>query len=517
MGMTRSRRTLLALSATVVLVAAACGDDPDAVGSPPVIRLAAEGATRGGAALPAAEGAAVADKMSMFVPVEYVLAGDLPALDTPAGSWIVPAGVSVGLEQVRRLAEVLGVRGEPREQPADWGGGWAVGPDDGTAPSLWVSGDGLGTWWYSPAWDVASDVRCVVSEPMPGADEPMPIEEGAASDEAVGAPGSASGEQSDAEAPATSETEVLPTPECAEIAPPANVPSAEQAEALARQLFGELGLDLDQVEFETYRDDWNASVTAYRVLEGVRSPLSWYASYGGDAELQYAGGSLAEPQRSEDYPRIGTAAGFERLQSGNDPIYGFGGWSRYAAEELAAADVATEPALGAPEPIEPIGPVEPMVVTITGVEEELVQVWDVEGAVHLLPGYAFLTDDGARYVVSAIPAELVVVPEPVPVEPVPGGTEPGVGPVDSVEPGDTDTGVTDTGVTDPAGAGAAEALAAEVVGLGEDDAVAAIEAAGLVARVIERDGESLPATMDYREDRVNLSVTDGTVTAATVG
>jgi len=32
-----------------------------------------------------------------------------------------------------------------------------------------------------------------------------------------------------------------------------------------------------------------------------------------------------------------------------------------------------------------------------------------------------------------------------------------------------------------------------------------------------RDGESLPATMDYRTDRVNLTVEAGVVTAVTVG
>ena len=32
-------------------------------------------------------------------------------------------------------------------------------------------------------------------------------------------------------------------------------------------------------------------------------------------------------------------------------------------------------------------------------------------------------------------------------------------------------------------------------------------------RVIERDGQSLAMTMDYREDRVNVAVADGRVTA----
>jgi hypothetical protein len=53
-----------------------------------------------------------------------------------------------------------------------------------------------------------------------------------------------------------------------------------------------------------------------------------------------------------------------------------------------------------------------------------------------------------------------------------------------------------------------------VVGMSEDAAITAIEATGLVARVVERDGEALMVTMDYREDRVSLTVIDGVVTAA---
>lgn len=51
----------------------------------------------------------------------------------------------------------------------------------------------------------------------------------------------------------------------------------------------------------------------------------------------------------------------------------------------------------------------------------------------------------------------------------------------------------------------------------EADAVALIEAEGFTARVVERDGEPLPATMDYRIERFNLVITDDQVTGITVG
>lgn len=161
-----------------------------------------------------------------------------------------------------------------------------------------------------------------------------------------------------------------------------------------------------------------------------------------------------------------------------------------------------------------------MVVDIVGVEEELVMVWSVDGPIHLLPGYSFLDADGGRYSVSAVPAEFLVPVEPVPVDTVPVDTVP----LSDTAPPDTaasetvapvDTAPVDTGTP---GSDAATALdVAALVGLTEAEAVEVIETSGFVARVVERDGEVFPATMDYREDRVNLVVAAGLVTSATIG
>ena len=52
-----------------------------------------------------------------------------------------------------------------------------------------------------------------------------------------------------------------------------------------------------------------------------------------------------------------------------------------------------------------------------------------------------------------------------------------------------------------------------LVGLTEDEATEAAEACGWILRVVQRDGEELPVTMDLRPKRVNVEVTDGEVTA----
>ena len=51
------------------------------------------------------------------------------------------------------------------------------------------------------------------------------------------------------------------------------------------------------------------------------------------------------------------------------------------------------------------------------------------------------------------------------------------------------------------------------VGLTEEQALAKAEEAGVPARVVARNGESLPRTMDYRPERLGFTVVDGRVTA----
>ena len=46
----------------------------------------------------------------------------------------------------------------------------------------------------------------------------------------------------------------------------------------------------------------------------------------------------------------------------------------------------------------------------------------------------------------------------------------------------------------------------DVIGDSVEDATATLEEAGLTLRVVRRDGEDLPGTLDFVEDRVNVAV-----------
>jgi len=62
-----------------------------------------------------------------------------------------------------------------------------------------------------------------------------------------------------------------------------------------------------------------------------------------------------------------------------------------------------------------------------------------------------------------------------------------------------------------------EATARELIGLSESDAQGCINQAGLSVRVVYRDGEWFAVTLDYRPDRINMSIEEGFVVDVTLG
>ena len=60
-------------------------------------------------------------------------------------------------------------------------------------------------------------------------------------------------------------------------------------------------------------------------------------------------------------------------------------------------------------------------------------------------------------------------------------------------------------------------LADTLVGMPEQEAIAAVAAAGLTYRISAQDGETMMLTMDYVASRINLDIADGKVTGAVVG
>lgn len=478
-----SRRSLPVLVALALV--AACGDDPDGSSAPPVLRIGT-GAGRAEATGLAADSMMPGGK-AMWMPTnwEFVVDGDLPALDSDAPAYVFPADVEPTAAQLAALSDAFGVGGTFTKTTTNAGTDyewttWSVGPTDGSGPSISVSDDGLSSWWYSEGWQTVSVDRPV---PESGTSESGTSDSGSSDSGTIAPDSSTSGSGSGAVAPSLDEW-VEPTP-------PENVPSAREAEAKFRELFARLGFGSDELIVESYSDDWSAGAWGYVVIGGVRTTLSMSASYGENGRLTYAGGYLARPQVLADYPRIGTTAGLERLRDDYGSFMG----------PVMARPAYDDTVVGVPEPD---GEPETVTVRIVSVEEEYLLYWSVDGEVYLVPGYTFVAAEDewgyrGRYSVPAIPSEYLdiveppVVTEPMPIEPEPA--IPGQGDVIGIAPEDAE----------------------RLVGLSEADATATATERGWDVRVVARDGEEFPITMDYSTSRVNLTVEKDVVVKVYVG
>ena len=192
---------------------------------------------------------------------------------------------------------------------------------------------------------------------------------------------------------------------CAEPAAPENVPTKAEAEELFAATMTALGVNNDDLILDSYSDEWGANVTGYLTIDGVRSPLSWSVGYGAEASITWASGVFADVQDGASYPRIGTAAAIERLNSqqagnwGGPMVRGGVTYDTAVASDIAAtpvpepassdveAAVTTEPATSDAAPTLDAPAPEVQEVLIIGVEEELVMLYGADGSIYLVPGY----------------------------------------------------------------------------------------------------------------------------------
>lgn len=305
-----------------------------------------------------------------------------------------PAGV-LSAETARRVGDTLGVSGEPREED----GSWVVGPADGSGPTVHVYADGSGSFdFYDPARDPWS---C----PLPAETEPGTTDK-AEPDKA---------EPGTTDEGGTDSSEILPAPDCPTVTPDA-APPTDDAVAALRDVMDRLGVDPAGFELEAgepYEGDPWRYVTAWQVVEGQRTGLSWSASVSSSG-IANLSGFLAETISLGQYPVVSEAEAVERL---GDPRFGAsGGMIAEAADARAAmeGDTATSDMMPAPSPTVPPAPTPggqiawPVTdVTITSGRLGMAQQYMPDGAVLLLPAYELRDSDGQVWSVLAVAEDVL--------------------------------------------------------------------------------------------------------------
>lgn len=474
-------------------------------GGPPVIRVADSGTNdraMSGEAAPAMDGDLTGDLM-WYPWVEFVLADGARFGAGEATGWRMdaPDGLRAA---ATRLAEHFGVdTSSMREAP--YGGEWMAGPEDGSAPSLWM--EASGSWHVSDPTGQPM-VRCIEAEPHEG-DASLPPDDldRAPEDSSTGA----DGEGSDGDAGGTADSEAsdgvapdrgfVTVDACEPVEPPANVPTEAEARDLATALFADLGLfATPRIEY-VHADEWGAWVEAALPIDGMATDIRASVGFGAEGRVTWASGTLARAVDVGQYPTVDAEAAVARLQ--NQSGHGGGVMPLPAMDAAEAGDAPVSDRDDAGSTGDAIAPADPMPrpapddmevrqVTLVAFEPTLLVTWDADGTWWLLPGVRFTDADGGIWQVLIVADEYLdmghdaVDPSTAPEEPAP--------------------------VPEPLPP--ADEAAQSVIGIAEADATDRLVAMGYEVRVVARDGESFAVTDDHRTDRVNLEIKDGIVAHA---
>ena len=268
---------------------------------------------------------------------------------------------------------------------------------------------------------------------------------------------------------------VIETPPDAE-----NLPSDSEARAKTLELLGD-GFQINNV----MRSAWDVTVDGTYLVEGKDTSYWGLVGFADQGRISSASGLIGEPSNVGKYKTISASEALPRLISGMFMPYD----NVRAATDVACTSEA------------------PCTTTIafTSVRRTYTQLYDNSNTVWIVPAYEYSDGNGGTWTAMALDDSYLEKAdvstntgnEPTPVDPmpVPLPAETGSG---SVEPVPT-------------------IATSAPIGLSELEAIKLIESEGFTARVIARDGESLPATKDYRLDRVNISIENGVVVSAELG
>ena len=268
---------------------------------------------------------------------------------------------------------------------------------------------------------------------------------------------------------------VIETPPDAE-----NLPTDSEARAKTLELLGD-GFRINNV----MRSAWDVTVDGTYLVEGKDTSYWGLVGFADQGRISSASGLIGELSNVGKYKTISASEALPRLISGMFMPYDN---VRAATDEACTSEAPCT-----------------TTITFTSVRRTYTQLYDSSNTVWIVPAYEYSDANGGTWTAMALDDSYLEKAdvstntgnEPTPVDPmpVPLPAETGSG---SVEPVPT-------------------IATSAPIGLSELEAIKLIESEGFTARVIARDGESLPATKDYRLDRVNISIENGVVVSAELG
>lgn len=415
-----------------------------------------------------------ADAKMMWADISYEVEGTLPEMPSEMASYVVQKK-SAPTQEFQDIAKTFGLEGEVVEDPTSAGDfdavfkSYRIGGERPEDEAMWMYGDGH--WW---SWSY-----------YPG------------STTGGGSSGSSGSSQgSDPSEPIAPDEDITREELINEFEPPMppeNLPSKNEVESLTEELLVQLGVDLAEVEMQAFTDEWSAWSQVNLLIDNLASPISWYFSFGEDAKLMSASGSMVDLKKSKTYSLADATKAVSRL--GDYRYYG-----GYGAMDARDASIASSEY--APISDDTASDVEPekIIISITSVAMSYTTMYEEDGKQTLMPAFTYSNKDGDVGTVIALSDDLFSFEETPDTTIVDGG-EPM--PEPAPEPG----------IDDPVSAEDANTL----IGLSEDEAMKVASTEGWEFRVAARDGEQYMLTTDYVMNRVNVTIVEGTITEVSVG
>jgi hypothetical protein len=343
---------------------------------------------------PAARPYDIGDGPMLWPAVDYRLRGSLPDLPDRARAWKLGRDADSG--RMAALAAALGLRGQIKRDQA----GWAV--SDGRASLRvnrlaglpWSYGNVVAVPCVRGPWSPAGPtgdrgIQCLTKDTATAKDPKAGAAGGGAVAGTTG-PGAGSPTSPGTPRPVVPGRIIRPLPR------PADLPSRETAERIARELAAKAGLGLDGAVVGVTDGYAARVVTIAPAVDGQpTNGVAWSVSVGPKGHVQYASGWLATPQPADTYPLMSEAEALKRLRERSafwPPILRPNSDAAARMKEVPCPPETRLPCTGKPAP--------KRTVTITGVRLGLQLTPAVAKdsrpaeVAYLLPAYLFDLEGG---------------------------------------------------------------------------------------------------------------------------
>lgn len=177
----------------------------------------------------------------------------------------------------------------------------------------------------------------------------------------------------------------------AESAPPGKLPSRQQAIDVSSTLLGRIGVDIASVDWQVDRVDAGVRATAWQLVAGQRTSLSWTVTIGRSGSVVSATGFAAGLQNVPGYAVVGAAFAVRRT--------GIAPWTALPPVPVtAAATPAAAPTMNAGAQLQ----VPTQQVVVTDATLGLAQYAQPDGSVLILPSYLLTGADGSTWSILAV-------------------------------------------------------------------------------------------------------------------